>query len=151
VRDKPYFKELRFHILEDANTRLLALKSGRIQEGELEAEQWQTQSSGNDYYANNTKAYGTEWMYFYFGWNLKTPFFQDIRVRQAMAYTMNYDEMIHDLCFDLYPRCTGIFAPDAWMYPKNPPPLFQQNLDKAEKLLDEAGWIDTDGDGIRDK
>ena len=27
----------------------------------------------------------------------------------------------------------------------------KQDLDKAEELLDEAGWNDTDGDGIRDK
>src|SRR4029079_16840260 len=59
-RDKPYFKEVRIHILEDGNTRLLALKSGRIQEAEIEAEQWQTQTSGNDFYDNNTKAYGNE-------------------------------------------------------------------------------------------
>ena len=151
VRGKPYFKEVRFNILEDGNTRLLALKSGRIQETELEAEQWQTQTSGHDFYDNNTKAYGNEWLYMYIGWNLKTPFFEDIRVRQAMAYAMNYDEMINNLCYGLYPRCHGMFAPDAWMYPKHPLPLFEHNLDKAEELLDEAGWVDTDGDGIRDK
>lgn len=151
VRGKPYFKEVTFHLLEDGNTRLLALKSGRIQETELEAQQWQTQTSGRDFYDSNTKAYGNEWLYMYIGWNLKTPFFEDVRVRQAMACAMNYDEMINDLCYGLYPRCHGIFAPDAWMYPKHPLPLYEFNLDKAEKLLDEAGWIDTDGDGIRDK
>jgi peptide/nickel transport system substrate-binding protein len=151
VRDKPYFKEIRFHIIEDGNTRLLALKSGRIQEGELQPEQWQTQTSGDDYYSINTKAYGNEWTYFFIGWNLKTPFFNDVRVRRAMAYTLNYNEMIDDLCYGLYPRCHGIFDPGSWMYPKNPPPLFEQDLDKAENLLDQAGWVDTDGDGIRDK
>lgn len=151
VRDKPYFAEIRFHILEDGNTRLLALKSGRLQEAELEPEQWETQTSGNDFYANNTKVYGNEWTFFYIGWNLKSPFFSDVRVRRAMAYTMNYKEMIDDLCYGLYTRCYGISAPDSWMYPKNPPPLYEQNLDKAEDLLDEAGWVDTDGDGIRDK
>ncbi len=151
VRDKPYFKEIRFHIIEDGNTRLLALKSGRIDTGELEAEQWETQTSGDGFYANNTKAYGNEWTFFYIGWNLKAPFFQDTRVRRAMAYAMNYKEMIDDLCYGLYPRCHGIFAPDSWMYPKHPLPLFHQDLDKAEQLLDEAGWMDSDGDGIRDK
>ena len=88
VRDKPYFAQMRFRIMEDANTRLLALKSGDIQEGELETEQWQTQTSGNDYYRDNTKVSGPEWLYFYIGWNLdakKVPFFADVRVRQAMA------------------------------------------------------------------
>jgi peptide/nickel transport system substrate-binding protein len=151
VRSKPYFKQIRFHIIEDGNTRLLALKSGRIHEGELQPEQWVTQTSGNDFYAINTKVDGPEWVYFYIGWNLKTPFFSDIRVRRAMAYSLNYNEMTNDLCYGLYPRCHGLFSPDAWMYPKNPPALYHQNLDKAEDLLDQAGWVDSDGDGIRDK
>ena len=37
------------------------------------------------------------------------------------------------------------------MFPKNGPQPYQQDLDKAEDLLDEAGWTDSDGDGIRDK
>ena len=151
VRDKPDFKQIRFRIIEDGNTRLLALKSGRIEEGELDAEQWETQTSGKDFYANNTKVYGNEWTFFFIGWNLKSPFFADARVRRAMAYAMNYDEMIDDLCFGLHPRCYGIFHPESWMYPKNPPQLIQQDFDKAEQLLDEAGWVDSDGDGIRDK
>ena len=151
VRDKPYFKQVRFRIIEDSNTRLLALKSGRIDDAELEAEQWQTQTSGDEFYKDNTKAYGEGWTYFYIGWNLDTPYFSDVRVRRAMAYVMNYDEMINDLCFGLHSRCNGMFHQNSWMYPKDPPPFFEQNLDKAEDLLDEAGWVDSDGDGIRDK
>lgn len=151
VRDKPYFKQVRFRIIEDGNTRLLALKSGRIDEAELEAEQWQTQTSGDDFYKDNTKSYGEGWTYFYIGWNLKTPYFSDVRVRRAMACAMNYDEMINDLCFGLHSRANGMFHQNSWMYPKDPPEFYQQDLDKAEDLLDEAGWVDSDGDGIRDK
>ena len=77
---KPYFAQMRFRIIEDANTRLLALKSGDIEEGELETEQWQTQTTGEDYYRDNTKVAGPEWLYMYIGWNMdtkKVPFFGD--------------------------------------------------------------------------
>jgi peptide/nickel transport system substrate-binding protein len=154
VREKPYFAEMRFKILEDANTRLLALKSGDIEEGELETEQWQTQTSGADYYRDNTKVVGPEWLYMYIGWNMdskRVPYFTDVRVRQAMAYAFNEKQMLNDLCYGLYTQCTGIFHPDAWMYPKGGVTEFHQNLDKAEDLLDKAGWVDTDNDGIRDK
>lgn len=154
VRDKPYFAQMRFRVIEDGNTRLLALMAGDIEESELEAEQWVTQTSGQEFYRENTKAWGAEWKYMYIGWNMdttKVPFFSDLRVRQAMAYSLNYKEMLGDLCFGLYTQCTGIFYPGAWMYPQKPPKLFSQNLDKAEDLLDEAGWVDSDGDGIRDK
>ena len=35
--------------------------------------------------------------------------------------------------------------------PKDGVTALHQDLDKAENLLDEAGWVDTDNDGIRDK
>jgi peptide/nickel transport system substrate-binding protein len=154
VRDKPYFAQMRFRIIEDGNTQLLALKSGDIEESELQAEQWVTQTDGPEFYRENTKVWGAEWKYMYIGWNMdtaKVPFFSDLRVRQAMAYSLNYKEMLDDLCFGLYTQCTGINHPDAWTYPKNPVKPFTQNLDKADDLLDEAGWVDSDGDGIRDK
>jgi peptide/nickel transport system substrate-binding protein len=37
------------------------------------------------------------------------------------------------------------------MYPKTPLPRYRRDIAKAEALLDEAGWIDDDGDGVRDK
>ena len=151
VRDKPYFKKIRFKILEDLNTSLLALKSGDIDEGGLGAEQWLTQTNDNKFYKANTKVRGKEWTFFFVGWNLESPLFEDPQVRKALAYAMDYDEMLEDLCFGLYQQCYGISHPDAWMYPKNPPPAFMFDLDKAEDLLDAAGWEDSDGDGIRDK
>ena len=151
VRDKPYFAEINFRILEDGNTRLLALKTGDIDEAELVAEQWNTQSDDSDFYRLNTKVSGREWTYFYIGWNLDTPFFQDQRVRQAMSYALDHDEMLDELCYGLYEPCTGIYHPSSWMYPKDAKPRYRQDLDKAEDLLDAAGWIDTDSDGIRDK
>ncbi|TWT96710.1 Oligopeptide-binding protein AppA precursor [Botrimarina colliarenosi] len=151
VREKPYFAKIRHRVIEDTNTQLLALKASDVDEALLGAEQWLTQTDSDDFYKVNTKARGAEWTFFYIGWNLKSPLFEDLRVRQAMAYAMNYDEMVNDLCYGLYPQCWGIYHPDAWMFPKDPAPLYKQDLDKAEDLLDEAGWADSDYDGVRDK
>ena len=151
VRPKPYFKTVRIRFLPDTNTALLALKKGDIDEMILTPSQWTTQTGNDDFYNRNTKGTGLEWGYFYFGWNLKAPFFSDVRVRKAMSYAFNYDEMLNTLCFGLYDPCNGMFNPSSWMAPKNPPPFYKQNLSKAEELLDEAGWIDHDGDGVRDK
>ena len=151
VRDKPYFNEIRFRILTDSNTSLLAIKSGEVDDLELTPEQWKTQTTGEDFYKRNTKSKAVEWVYFYFGWNCKSDFFRDVRVRKAMSYAFNHEEMLQKLCYNLYEPCNGVFHSGAWMAPKNPPKPFQQDLDKAEELLDAAGWTDHDGDGIRDK
>ncbi|HWA99750.1 MAG TPA: peptide-binding protein, partial [Pirellulales bacterium] len=152
VRAKPYFKRVRFSVLPDPNTTLLALKTGKVDECQLNPEQWTTQTDGEDFYRVNTKARGTEWVYFYFGWNLKTPYFSDVRVRKAMSYAFDHEEMIKTLCYGLYQPCNGIYHPTAWMYPKDDPPKpYRQDLDRAEELLEQAGWTDSDGDGVLDK
>lgn len=151
VRAKPYFKQIRFRINSDANVSLLALKSGEIDELLLTPEQWMTQTGDDEFYSRNTKARGLEWTAFQFAWNLQTPFFSDVRVRKAMSYAFNHDEMLNKLCYGLYEPANGLFHPSAWMAPKKPLPYYKQDLNKAEELLDEAGWIDHDGDGIRDK
>lgn len=151
VRPKPYFKTVRIRFMSDTNTALLALKKGDIDELILTPSQWTTQTNSDDFYDRNTKANAVEWVYFYFGWNLKTPFFSDVRVRKAMSYAFNYDELLKTLCYGLYEPCNGIWYPTAWMAPKPPLPYYKQDLSKAEALLDEAGWTDHDGDGVRDK
>ena len=152
VRDKPYFKTVRIRIIADPNTALLALKRGDIEYMQITTpEQWVTQTSNDDFYARNTKVYGIEWTYFYFGWNLRTPWFSDLKVREAMAYAFDYQEMLDKLLYGLFEPAGGIFYPTAWMAPKPPIKPYEQNLDRAEDLLDEAGWVDSDFDGIRDK
>ncbi len=151
VRDEPFFKEIRFRIVEDPNTALLALKAGELDEMVLLPEQWTTQTGGEEFYTRNTKATAPEWVSFHFGWNIATPFFADRRVRRAMTYAFDHDEMLEKLCYGLYKPCTGNFAEDSWMASKKKIEPSKQDLDKAEALLDEAGWTDHDNDGVRDK
>jgi peptide/nickel transport system substrate-binding protein len=151
VRQEPFFKEVRFRIIEDPNTSLLALKAGEIDELALTPEQWTTQTTSDDFYASNTKVTSSEWVSFHFGWNIDSLFFADRRVRRAMSYAFDHDGMLERLCYGLYKPAAGNFPDDSWMAPKKKPQPYKQDLDKAEALLDEAGWIDHDNDGIRDK
>ncbi|MEI7780717.1 MAG: peptide-binding protein [Planctomycetota bacterium] len=151
VREEPFFKEIRFRIIEDPNTSLLALKSGEIDEMILLPEQWTTQTKGEDFSKRNTKVTAPEWVSFHFGWNIETPFFADRRVRRAMSYAFDHDAMLEKLCYGLYEPAVGTFHQSSWMAPKKKLEPYKQDLDKAEALLDEAGWTDHDNDGVRDK
>ena len=151
VQSKPYFKEIRVKVIEDLNTALLALKAGQIEEMILRPEHWFTQANDAEFYRLNTKVHATEWTEFHFVWNEKTPFFSDKRVREAMSWAYDYNELLKTICRGLYQPAQGPFNPTSWAFPKNPPEPYHQDLDKAEDLLDEAGWTDSDGDGIRDK
>ncbi len=151
VRNKPYFRKIGFRVVDDPNTKLLALKNGLIEDCVLTAEQWRSQTDDTAFYKLNTKMNGVEWVYYYLGWNCKVPFFEDKRVRQAMSYAYDYDEMLNVLFYGLYDPASSIFHPTSWMAPETPLPRFEQDLDRAEDLLDAAGWKDSDHDGVRDK
>ncbi len=154
VRDRPYFKTIRFRITTDPNVALLALKKGDLDEMMLTAEQWIQQTGDAEFYAQNTKVRGVEWVYFYFGWNMKeksAPFFAEKKVREAMGYAFDHEEMLKTLCYGLYEPCTGVFHSTGWMAPKQMPAPLKRDIAKAEALLKEAGWVDSDGDGLRDK
>jgi len=152
VRMKPYVKQIRCKVIEDPNTALLALKAGSIDDHRISPEQWVSQTDDEEFYKNNTKLTALGWDAYYICWNFETPFFGEKRVRQAMSYAMDYQEMLGTIFHNMYQPSRGTFHPTSWMFPKNDPPQpYHQDLDKAEDLLDAAGWEDSDGDGIRDK
>jgi len=89
--------------------------------------------------------------YFWIGWNQARPYFQDRRVRLAMTHLIDRDLICRKL----------LKVPEARV-PSGPFYIFGRQQDpniqpwpydpgRARQLLDEAGWIDHDGDGIRDK
>ena len=150
VRRKPHFETVRFKIIENPNTALLAMKKGDLEEMMLTPEQWQSQTNDDDFYKFNTKSYALEWVYYYFGWNFRSPYFKDKRVRQAMSYAFNHQELLEKHRFGMDEASTGIFHRTSPWAPPEAPAAYQQDLDKAEDLLADAGWEDTDGDGILD-
>ena len=111
------------------------MRAGEIDETLINAEQWETDQTNNDeFYARNTKVTGVQWVSFHFDWNCKTPFFSDKRVRKAMSFAFDHEEMLDKLFYGLYEPSMGPFHPTAWMAPKNLKP-YKQDLDKAEDLL----------------
>lgn len=150
IRPRPYFKEIRCEVIIDPNTALLSLKAGDIDDCRLSAEQWLTQTDSQDFYDKNTKVRGMEWTEFHIVWNVKRPYFQDPKVRQAIALAFDHQEMLSSIFYDLAPAGLGPFHPTGWMA-SDKPEAYQRDLDAAEDLLDEAGWDDSDGDGVRDK
>jgi peptide/nickel transport system substrate-binding protein len=91
------------------------------------------------------------WGYqFYFNMK-KNPELQDVKVRQAFAYAINRSEMVEKIQRGAgAPGNLGILPNDHIWYNADQP-AYVTDLIKAQALLDQAGWKDTDGDGIRDK
>lgn len=90
----------------------------------------------------------------FFGYNLdpeKTPLFQDVKVRQALIYALDRQAMVDSLLLGYgvvangtQPTLSEAYAPDQINT------VYNYDVDKANQLLDEAGWT-ANSDGIREK
>ncbi len=88
--------------------------------------------------------------YGYIGMNYGSDKLKDNKVRQALAYGLNRQGFM-DSYYQGYGQVyNSHILPTSWAY--NPDvPKYEYNPEKAKQLLDEAGWKDTNGNGIRDK
>ncbi len=88
--------------------------------------------------------------YEYIGWNQRNPIFADKRVRQALSYGINVDEIINVILKGNAVRSTSPFPSIFWAHNEKLKP-YPYDIQRAKRLLFEAGWRDSDGDGILDK
>lgn len=86
----------------------------------------------------------------YIVWNNRKEMFKDARVRNAMTHLIDRKTMLEDFDYGIGTYATCIFK--RW-YPEYSTDLEPKLLDikRARALLEEAGWVDSNGDGIREK
>nr|HMN29509.1 ABC transporter substrate-binding protein [Caldilineaceae bacterium] len=82
--------------------------------------------------------------------NPNTPFFQDKLVRQALYYALDRNKLIEETLAGQGVIANSPFLPENWAYFSDVRP-YEYNVFKAAQLLDAAGWVDSNGDGVRDK
>lgn len=89
--------------------------------------------------------------FFYFiVWNIERPLFQDTKVRQALTMAIDRQAIIDTLYYGYASPSHSPLASDIWAHNKDLEP-WPYDPTRAKKLLAEAGWNDSDGDGTLDK
>ncbi|MEL6517309.1 MAG: peptide ABC transporter substrate-binding protein, partial [Pseudomonadota bacterium] len=78
------------------------------------------------------------------------PIFQDLRVVQAMSLAIDRPLLV-EVGYGQAGRVTCNWVPAPAIYNSDALSCDTQDLDAAKALLEEAGWVDSDGDGIREK
>ena len=148
---KPWLAKVVYRFITDGTAALTALKSGEIDfNARLLPIQFSQQTSGPAFDDKLEKKPYTLPQYYYIGWNEDRPYFKDKRVRQALTMLLNREQMVEKVRFGLGIVATSHFNPGSGDYNPNLKPL-PYDPKKAAELLDEAGWKDSNGDGIRDK
>ena len=148
--DQAYLDRHVLRVFNNTDAALVALKAGELDTMGLQPLQHLRQTGGGRFAKQFDKHLYFSPGYTYIGWNNAHAIFGDKRVRQAMTYLTNRQQMVKTILFGLGEVVDGpvyLFRPE---YDKT---LFSHPYDpqKARQLLGEAGWQDTDGDGILDK
>lgn len=88
--------------------------------------------------------------YGYIGFNHNLPKFQDQKVRQALTYGLNREEIVKGI---YGPYADVINIPESkvsWAFTDENIEKYDFDTEKAKALLDEAGWV-VGADGVREK
>jgi len=144
---RPHLDRLVYRYIEEPTTRFAEFLTGEVdvylivapaQVAEIEANPGARIVS----YANRN--------YAFINWNGRRPLFQDSRVRRALTLAIDRQEIVDAVRRGLGQVANSSVPPSHWAYDTDLPPL-AYDPDSARLLLDAAGWLDHDGDGVRDK
>jgi peptide/nickel transport system substrate-binding protein len=149
---KPKINKLAFKFITNSSASMQALRSHVIDTFEPSSEQFfelsKDEQFKKDFYM--LMYWKPSFGFSYIGWNEAKPFFSDRRVRLAMTHAVNRQAIVEYIQKGYAKIITGPF----YIYGRQNDPNIKPwpfDLEKAKQLLDETGWIDHDGDGIRDK
>lgn len=150
VWHESYPEELVYKTINDQNAALVALKGKELDLIDvMKPDQFvnQMDTAKQPFLAKKILFYNA---YMFIGWNNLNPLFSDKRVRKALTMLVDRDKILHSIMKDLTAKNDG---PIMFTQPNYDSTIHQlgYNPEEAKKLLKEAGWEDTDGDGVLDK
>jgi peptide/nickel transport system substrate-binding protein len=167
VDGAPYMDGMIYRVVPDAGSRLAQLQSGEVDVSDVQP----SQITAVEGYPDVTTYEWNDDGYTYIGLNLANPanpqpgkdengnlieqdphpILGDVRVRQAIAHALDYDSIIQNIYFGKgYRLPANVFPTIEWAFNADLEP-YPFDLEKSAALLEEAGWVDGDGDGVREK
>ncbi|QPC46067.1 oligopeptide ABC transporter substrate-binding protein [Mangrovibacillus cuniculi] len=141
-----------------------ALAQGLIQNGEIDIieapkDQWATISTLEN--VNPVTADAMSYSYIAFDWGKydhdkgmvvsDNPKFQEKKLRHALAHALDRQAFIDAFANGLGKPLNAPFPSISWAaIPDSEINTYEYDVEKAKSLLDEAGYVDKDGDGFRE-
>ncbi|HXB13619.1 MAG TPA: ABC transporter substrate-binding protein [Bacteroidia bacterium] len=144
--------KLIYQTINDMTSALVSLKAGNVDIMKSIKPQDFIDLSKSDKFTSNFKAYTPlELSYAYLGVNMTSPKLTDVKTRQGLAHLVDVQRIIKDAYYGYAQQVAGAISPMDSMNYDNTIKPYTYNIDTAKILFAEAGWKDTDGDGILDK
>ncbi len=149
--DDAWVDRVFFKVVNDFEAALVSFKRGDLDVMGLNPIQHtRPDTNSSQFLAHAEKKEHVSPGYSYIGWNQKRPIFQDARVRRALSHLVDKQGIVKTVLRGLgVPVESPIFVERPEYNRDLAPWTFDPAL--ARRLLAEAGWSDSDGDGILDK
>jgi peptide/nickel transport system substrate-binding protein len=144
------FDRIVFRIVPDDSTAYRELVAGQLDETRLDATLRDRAAADRAFAAccRTVEFYDLGWNYI--GLDHRSPLFSDVRVRRALTMLLDRASIVRGLFRGSARIISGPWAPDSPAYDGSVAPL-PFDPAGAIRLLEEAGWRDTNGDGTRDR
>jgi peptide/nickel transport system substrate-binding protein len=144
-------KRIKVKIINDDNTAMTAMKDGAIDNyTAIKAKDFKELEKNESFKSKFNLSKIGRLSYGFLGLNLRNEKFRDVKVRKALAHAVNRNKINDIISFGEATKTESFAHSTQPHYNKNLKE-YEFSLETAAKLLDEAGWKDTDGDGLRDK
>ena len=88
--------------------------------------------------------------YVYIGWNARVPKLSDVRVRTALTMAIDRESVVEAMLGGYGSVANSGVPPFHFAFDPTLESPAAFNRDRARALLAEAGWVDRDGDGVRE-
>jgi len=157
IYETAYPEQIIFKIIKDPNAQKLEFRAQTIDASVwLSTETTMELMQEPEFMQNYNVKFADRYDYNYIGMNMRPDgtahkkIFTDAKVRRAMAYLTPIEDMITIIAHGYAKRQASCVSPLKPEY-NSDLQLIPFDVEAAKKLLDEAGWKDTDGDNVRDK
>jgi len=145
-----YVDKIVFKIINNQDAAFIELTNGNLDLHSMKPLEFKEKSWSPDFMNRFMKGIQYAGGYTYIGWNNAHPIFKDKRVRRAMTHFTDREGLVQNLLFGLAETVEGPihkFRPEY----NHDLAAYDFNTEKGLALLEEAGWADTDNDGLLDK
>ena len=146
--EEPTLEKIIFKVIPEVGTRVMALETKEVdmimKVPEFEVSRLEVEPNIEVYRKLTTF---TDFLQF----NCEKEPFNDTKVRKAVAYAVDTEKLVKTVLEGVGESANGRPLSSVMLYSKPDLELYKYDPEKTKKLLLEAGWKDTDGDGIVDK
>jgi len=146
----PYVDRIVFKFVKDPTAAMEHVKKREIDRYGPTQEQWYKDALEDAVIKRYDRRTVPNRSFSYIGWNQRRELFKDKRVRRAMTHAFPRETFLKTRMKGLGVVVTGNFYYKSPAYDKSITP-YAYDHEKSKQLLAEAGWVDTNGNGIRDR